>query len=72
MFDLSMEVKAQVRRSILLQEAEDRRLFKRARGDLPRLQDRLLLGLGDVLIFFGRRLKAKSRQGPLAPALRAG
>ena len=65
-------VYAKVRHSELLREAEFLRLVKEAKAGRPRLQDRLLLRISDVLISFGLWLKARCQPDSAASILRVG
>ncbi len=50
-----------------LKEAEKDRLVKAAKAGRPSLQERLLLSIGDFLITFGLRLKARYQPNSAAP-----
>lgn len=78
MFDVNMThpvlalARVQVHCNDLLEEAEFHRLLKKAKAGRPRLQDHLLLSLGDLLISFGLRLKARYQPDSAAPIFRVG
>ena len=50
-----------------LKEAEKDRLLKVIKAGRPKLQERLLLSIGDFLISFGLRLKARYQPNSAAP-----
>ena len=63
---------AKARHSELLREVEFYRLVKEAKAGRPRLQDRLLLSISDVLISLGLWLKARCQPDSAASLLRVG
>jgi len=52
-------VKAQARHDVQLEETEKEHLLRMAQAGRPKLQERFLLGTGDVLVSWGLRLKAR-------------
>jgi hypothetical protein len=52
-----------------LKEAEKDRLLKAAMAGRPKLQERLLLSISDLLITFGLWLKARYQPNSAAPTL---
>ena len=52
-----------------LKQAEKDRLLKAAKAGRPKLQERLLLSTGDLLITFSLWLKARYQPNAAAPAL---
>jgi hypothetical protein len=72
MFDLSMEIKSQLNRERLMEQAGAHRLYRSTLSRPTNLQKRLLLGAGDTLIALGSKLKARGRAGSVTPLLRAG
>ena len=52
-----------------LKEAEKDRLLKATKAGRPRLQERLLLSIGDLLITFGHWLKARYQPNSAVPTL---
>ena len=60
-------VRLQTRPGELLKEAGEYRLRKMATAGRPRLQDRLLPSLGDLLISFGLKLKVQCELDSAVP-----
>jgi hypothetical protein len=53
-----------------LQEAERERHYQQIRNNRPKLQERFLLSLGDLLISAGMKLKAQDQSSSATPMLR--
>lgn len=60
---------AKARHEERLAEVEKDRLLKAARAGRPKLEERLLLSIGDLLITFGIWLKARYQPDSAAPIL---
>ena len=59
------------RYSVLLAEAEIARFRNAAKASRPRFQDPVLMGIGNLLVSLGMRLKAASRLDSPTHGLRA-
>ena len=65
---MMMSENGKLRHNELLKEAQAERLYQSLKGNTPSLWQRMLTGLGAVLINSGQKLKGQSQTGSTASA----